>query len=277
MTAALIAAPAMAQETSPSAVERWQRLKADAEAAAKAPRSTPITVRRAPQDPGTAVPGLPPGEFDLSPSAPVEPDWLVPQRPLTPEEADLSAAPEPPAEPQPHRQVSPAAHISPTIIWPLLSLQDPRRKIRAMSEIAPVYDTAVDKDIRDYADKQAAEYGVKFAEEAYTPRAFPDTVFAWDAADFYHYPLYFEDPALERYGHTYPFVVQPIVSAGRFSAQFLALPYQMTIDPVCKPMYALGYYRPGDCAPKLHDPIPWNLHAAAVEAGVVTGLFFLIP
>jgi hypothetical protein len=51
----------------------------------------------------------------------------------------------------------------------------------------------------------------------------------------------------------------------------------MTIDPIYKKRYSLGYYRPGEYAPKKLYQIPLNLDAAIVEAGVVTGLFFLIP
>ncbi len=152
-----------------------------------------------------------------------------------------------------------------------------RGSLRKISEIQPFYDVQVDKDIREYADSRASDYGVKFGTEEFQPRMFADTAMVWEPTNFYHYPLYFEDAALERYGHTYPFVVQPFVSVAKFGGQLLALPYQMTLDPIDKPMYALGWYRPGEVAPKLKYQIPWNAQAAAVEAGVVTGLIFLIP
>ncbi len=152
-----------------------------------------------------------------------------------------------------------------------------RRPVRRINEILPFYNTKVDEDIREYADARAGDYDVKFGDEQFQPRMFPDTAMAWEASNYYHYPLYFEDVVLERYGHTYPFVVQPFVSAAKFSGQLLALPYQMTLDPINKPMYALGYYRPGEVAPKLKYQIPWNAQAAAVQAGVTTGLIFLIP
>ena len=101
--------------------------------------------------------------------------------------------------------------------------------------------------------------------------------FQWRATDLHYSPLYFEDPALERYGHTYHPLVQPFASVGRFGVQLVGLPYQMTIDPICKKMYSLGYYRPGECAPKKHYRIPWNTHAAINEAAVWTGLVFIFP
>jgi len=133
---------------------------------------------------------------------------------------------------------------------------------------------------------QAAEPGatvpdcpkeVSLAEGTYEGRSIEGTVFNWEASNLYHNPLYFEDAPLERYGHTHHEIVQPFVSAGKFGVQLLGLPYQMTIDPICKRMYALGWYRPGDRAPYKHYQIPWNTHAAAVEGGFMTGMFFLIP
>lgn len=174
-------------------------------------------------------------------------------------------------------EVVPASAQMHSIVWPLLGLQDPRRKLRPITDISPQYDTLVDKEIREYAEEQAASYGLKFSDVEYTPRVFPDMMMPWLASNFYHYPLYFEDPALERYGHTPGFLVQPFASAARFSGQLVLLPYQMTIDPILKPTYTLGWYRPGDVAPKLRYQIPWNFKAAMVEAGVVTGLVFLIP
>ena len=115
------------------------------------------------------------------------------------------------------------------------------------------------------------------SDHVYAERAFPDSIFQWEASDLNHNPLYFEDPALERYGHTYPAIMQPFASATLFGLQLFGLPYQMTLDPIHKRQYALGWYRPGECAPKKLYQIPLNAHAAAVEAGTVTGLIFLFP
>lgn len=99
----------------------------------------------------------------------------------------------------------------------------------------------------------------------------------WVASNLYHKPLYFEDVPLERYGHTFPEIVQPFVSLGKFGVQLIGLPYQMALDPVWRDQYALGYYRPGDPAPELFYQVPINFKAAAAAAGVYTGLFYLIP
>ncbi len=117
----------------------------------------------------------------------------------------------------------------------------------------------------------------KLSDAAYSNRLFSDCLYQWRATDQWHNPLYFEDPALERYGHVHHECVQPFVSAARFGVQLAGLPYQMTIDPVCKKMYNLGYYRAGECAPKKHYRVPWNTHAAVNTAAVWTGLIYLFP
>ena len=117
----------------------------------------------------------------------------------------------------------------------------------------------------------------KLSDAAYANRMFSDCLYQWQATNQWHNPLYFEDPALERYGHVHHECVQPFVSAARFGVQLAGLPYQMTIDPVCKKMYNLGYYRAGECAPKKYYRVPWNTHAAVNTAAVWTGLIYLFP
>ena len=95
----------------------------------------------------------------------------------------------------------------------------------------------------------------------------------WAAAATCHLPLYFQDPVLERYGHsveqfvgpvgrylTYPLddptqstqrnqILQPFFSWGLFCFQIAALPYNVIMDPPWEAQYDLGYYRPGDNVP----------------------------
>jgi hypothetical protein len=148
---------------------------------------------------------------------------------------------------------------------------------RTISSINPYYDRDRDSDIRDFAKEKGKEFNIDFKPGTYQARSFPEISLAWEPTNFYYYPLYFSDPALERYGHSYPHVIQPLASIARFGTQFILLPYQMVITPPCKPEYPLGYYRPGEYAPKLHYQIPLNAHAAVTEAAVITGLFFIIP
>jgi len=101
--------------------------------------------------------------------------------------------------------------------------------------------------------------------------------FHWEASGLCHKPLYFEERGLERYGHTVCPLAQPLISGAHFFATVPILPYKMTIEPPKQCIYALGYYRPGTCAPRLAYRPPLRLDAAAVQAGVVTGLVFVIP
>lgn len=101
--------------------------------------------------------------------------------------------------------------------------------------------------------------------------------FLWVPANVFYSPLYFEDPALERYGHTHGPLLQPFASTGRFAAQLVGLPYQMALDPPHRRVYPLGFFRPGECAPKQVPNVPLNARAAAEAGAVYTGLIFAFP
>ena len=99
--------------------------------------------------------------------------------------------------------------------------------------------------------------------------------FTWTASSLCHKPLYFENQQLERYGHTHGPVLQPFHSAAHFFVSLATLPYQSAIHPPTECRYALGYYRPGNCAPWLKDPLPISLEGLSRQAVVTTGLAFI--
>lgn len=121
------------------------------------------------------------------------------------------------------------------------------------------------------------DFNDKLTRGEYVARQPNPTVLQWAPTNFYHYPLYFEDPALERYGHTYSPLVQPFASTGKFAVQLVGLPYQMALHPVTSRQYALGYYRPGETAPKKLYQIPYNTEATLVQTAAVIGLFLILP
>ena len=106
-----------------------------------------------------------------------------------------------------------------------------------------------------------------------SPRTWSPQSKYWAAAATCHLPLYFQDPVLERYGHsveqfvgpwgkylTYPVddptqstqrnqIIQPFFSIGLFAMQVIAGPYNLVMDPPWEAQYDLGYYRPGDDVP----------------------------
>jgi|GEM_PF-4507117 len=100
--------------------------------------------------------------------------------------------------------------------------------------------------------------------------------YRWDAPGFYNKPLYFEQVNLERYGYNWG-AFQPFVSGAQFFVKVPLLPYMMTVHPPCEHVYALGYYRPGSCAPYQINWPEVRLDAAIVEGAFITGLVFLIP
>ncbi len=108
-------------------------------------------------------------------------------------------------------------------------------------------------------------------------RYFAHLDFLWLPSNIFYSPLYFEDPALERYGHTHGPLVQPLASTSRFAVQLIGLPYQVALDPPHRRVYPLGFFRPGECAPKQVTNVPLNAKAAAASAAVYTGLIFAFP
>ena len=108
-------------------------------------------------------------------------------------------------------------------------------------------------------------------------RCWCETTYMWKASALCHKPLYFEDEALERYGHSWGPCLDPLVSGAHFFCTLPVLPYCMGVHPPNECMYALGHYRPGNCAPYMFDPMPLSCRGAAFQAGATTGAVFVIP
>ena len=110
----------------------------------------------------------------------------------------------------------------------------------------------------------------------FVDRNWETKLFSWKASALCHKPLYFEEVALERYGHSLNPLIQPIFSGVHFFATIPILPYLMGVYPPNECQYVLGYYRPGDCAPWLVPPFPFSLRGAVVEATAVVGGIFIV-
>ena len=113
--------------------------------------------------------------------------------------------------------------------------------------------------------------------EPLKPREWPLLTYSWKASALCHKPLYFEQVRLERYGHSWGPYVQPIMSGVHFFGTVPVLPYKMGIRTPSECVYALGYYRPGSCAPYMIDPVPFTWRAALFQTGAVTGVAAAIP
>ncbi|QDU55203.1 hypothetical protein Pan181_13890 [Aeoliella mucimassa] len=111
----------------------------------------------------------------------------------------------------------------------------------------------------------------------YEGREWPEVTYMWKAAANCHKPLYFEQPQLERYGHSWGPYTQPLISGAHFFTRIPVLPYCMGIESPTECIYPLGHYRPGNCAPYMIPAVPFTWRAALFEAGAVTGAAAAIP
>jgi hypothetical protein len=108
-------------------------------------------------------------------------------------------------------------------------------------------------------------------------RAWMTTNYMWKASGMCHKPLYFEQIALERYGHSTGKYSQPFVDAAHFFLTVPVLPYKMGVELPWECKYALGYYRPGSCAPYIIPPVPLSARGAALEAATAAALIYTLP
>ena len=115
------------------------------------------------------------------------------------------------------------------------------------------------------------------AHEDYQPRTWTPTTFAWTASGTCHKPLYFEQVQVERYGHSWGPIIQPVLSAAHFFVTVPILPYKMGVYPPGECMYSLGYYRPGSCAPYMLDPLPISVRGGLIQAGAIVAAVAIIP
>lgn len=113
--------------------------------------------------------------------------------------------------------------------------------------------------------------------EQYAGRAWIPTTMTWKASALCHKPLYFEEVELERYGHSLGPFAQPVCSTAHFFLNIAVLPYKMGMHTPCECQYALGYYRPGNCAPWIVPPVPLSLRGAISQAAAVGVGVALLP
>lgn len=113
-------------------------------------------------------------------------------------------------------------------------------------------------------------------DEAHQGRDWVPSTMTWTASALCHKPNYFEEVQVERYGHTAG-ILQPAISGAHFFVNIAVLPYKMGINPPNECRYALGYYRPGSCAPWMIPPVPLSVRGAAYQAAAVGIIAPLIP
>ena len=224
---------------------------------------------------------VPPTVEDTAPTAPVLED-VTPEAPTSP----APTTPTKPSTPAVPRRTIDNSSFTPAlpsvkprdIETPFISAgEDPRNRMREncppLSSLKPI--SQITNDIA--APEGEFPNECTLGDEPFAGRNFQPICYSWAAPGLAINPLYFEEPALERYGHSFCPIIQPVISAGHFVLTVPALPWLMAIDPPNECQYVLGYYRPGECAPYVLDPIPFSVRAAVVEGGIATALVFLIP
>jgi hypothetical protein len=110
-----------------------------------------------------------------------------------------------------------------------------------------------------------------------TGRDWPVTTYTWKASALCYKPLYFEQAHMERHGHSWGPVLDPVISGAHFFATLPVLPYKMGVETPCECIYPLGHYRPGSCAPRYIEPVPLSIRGALFEAGAISGLSGILP
>ena len=252
----------------------------DLESVPTAPATSPDTDIPTAPEIEDAVP-VPPSVEESAPTAPVLED-VAPEAPTF---EPIPTTPTKPSSSVPSRRTINAdkgpdlSTLKPRDIeTPFISAgEDPRNRMREncppVSSLKPI--SQITNDIA--APEGEFPNECTLGDEPFAGRSFQPICYSWAAPGLAINPLYFEEPALERYGHSCCPLIQPVISAGHFVLTVPALPWLMAIDPPNECQYVLGYYRPGECAPYVLDPIPFSVRAALVEGGVATALVFLIP
>jgi hypothetical protein len=120
-------------------------------------------------------------------------------------------------------------------------------------------------------------YECSLTSEPFTPRCWQLTTYTWKASALCHKPLYFEDEALERYGHSHGPVCEYLASSAHFFGDLVLLPYHMGVETPCECIYDLGVYRVGDCAPYMLDPFPFSWRGVVTGAIGYCGVAALLP
>ncbi len=260
--------------------------------APRANDAAPVT----PAEPKNTAPAAKSGDpfgDEVTPATPV-----TPSRPIPPPQIPPATAPGPAFLPSPGVQPNPvratplpdsdltprfrATPVPPSQMEPNVPQFScaPNQK-SCEEDLAALFGNTVDKVRLDISVKGTP--GNEFPCECslgntkFVERDWNCITYTWKASSLCHKPLYFEEPALERYGHSRGPILDPLVSAAHFFVCVPLLPYEMGVALPDECQYSLGYYRPGSCAPWIIDGFPVSLRGAAFEFTFATGAAFAIP
>jgi hypothetical protein len=120
-------------------------------------------------------------------------------------------------------------------------------------------------------------YECSLSNDPFQPRSWPLLTYTWKASALCHKPLYFEEMAAERYGHSHGPGLEYVSSFIHFFGSLALLPYCVGVETPCECIYDLGYYRVGDCAPYEFDAFPLSVRGALTGAVGYCGVVALFP
>ncbi len=173
------------------------------------------------------------GPVGTSPSASsaelVEPNGSSPA--TSPTETPTQASPSTPASPSDKKDV--------TKLWDVGAMIGP------MNDAATTFSRIGLKDDWRY-HIQLIPQGVRSTTDMIV---WGPSAYTWTTPVFYHRPLYFEQPNLERYGNGPYRLTQPAVSSAHFFFSVPLVPVKMLHNPPWADIYTLGEGRPGNCVP----------------------------
>ncbi len=188
--------------------------------------------------------------------------------------------PAPVASPEAIAEASPKPSLTAALFTPVQALtinsNPPQDLLKRMNDQTGVF------RIQNPAEARFGDFDAPLFDVAFQPARFGPSAFDWVAPSLYHWPLYFEQPNVERYGHYVSVcdggnILQSAACAAHFFATIPVLPYKLGADPCHERQYVLGSYRPGSCNP--HRLIRPELSARGlIYQGVfTTGVVFITP
>lgn len=226
-----------------------------------------------------------PEDVDSTPAqrepAPLHPQRVAQRVPAEPRELPGESVKvyqtRPPASPRPDSYSGPAEQL-PDLEGTRQALQNPAEDCRAAYD--KLRNSTLDKVSLDITvpgkPGDDVPYECALTTDQFMPRCWEMTCYTWKSSCLCHKPLYFEEEALERYGHSHGWICEDLVSCAHFFGNVALLPYHVGVETPCECIYDLGVYRVGDCAPYILDPFPISLRGcctAAVGYGAVVALF----
>jgi hypothetical protein len=235
-------------------------------------------------DPSSDLPPLPEPNLD-TPALPEDTDLQREdqmRQPVAPQAGQPPTQFQPRVPPGP--SIRPGSELPPTPKLSEEKIQEERQKSEQACEkgFSDLREKTIDKLSLNIAvtGEEGSDYPFECTlgeGEWHGGRCWEQTTYMWKASALCHKPLYFEDEQLERYGHSFSPCFQPFVSGAHFFTRLPVLPYCMGVEPPCECIYALGHYRPGNCAPYMCNPIPISPRGALIQAGAVTGAAAALP